>query len=207
MMSKEMASTYFILRFAILAAIAVPNFLEAQTRAKISRVKADFRSLATALESYVTDVGKYPPGYATGLAIGSEQLNLSLKHLTTPVAYMTSVSMQDPFGEAQKLRILSKTRPIYMYLNYEPIDTAQNLDWAAIIKNERPQLPLHRAWILWSPGPDYNDDTLYWGDFEPQNDAFLGLVYDPTNGTVSKGDLGRLGGAIMNKNLASALNR
>ena len=34
---------------AILAAIAVPNFLEAQTRAKVSRNKADMRSCTTAL--------------------------------------------------------------------------------------------------------------------------------------------------------------
>ncbi|HOE96365.1 MAG TPA: prepilin-type N-terminal cleavage/methylation domain-containing protein [Candidatus Sumerlaeota bacterium] len=37
---------------AILAAIAVPNFLEAQVRAKVTRVHADFRTLATALEAY-----------------------------------------------------------------------------------------------------------------------------------------------------------
>ena len=35
---------------AILAAIAVPNFLEAQIRAKVSRAKADMRTLATGLE-------------------------------------------------------------------------------------------------------------------------------------------------------------
>jgi prepilin-type N-terminal cleavage/methylation domain-containing protein len=46
---------------AILAAIAVPNFLEAQTRARVSRVKADIRSLATAIESYYVDHGTYPP--------------------------------------------------------------------------------------------------------------------------------------------------
>jgi type II secretory pathway pseudopilin PulG len=40
---------------AILAAIAVPNFLEAQTRAKVSRTHADMRSLATALEAYAVD--------------------------------------------------------------------------------------------------------------------------------------------------------
>ncbi len=34
---------------AILAAIAVPNFLEAQTRAKVARVYADQRSIATAI--------------------------------------------------------------------------------------------------------------------------------------------------------------
>src|SRR5512139_3229831 len=46
---------------AILAAIAVPNFLEAQTRSKISRCKADVRSVATALEAYRTDANRYVP--------------------------------------------------------------------------------------------------------------------------------------------------
>src|SRR6059058_569753 len=45
---------------AILAAIAVPNFLEAQTRAKVSRVRADARTVATAIESYAVDNNKYP---------------------------------------------------------------------------------------------------------------------------------------------------
>ncbi|HUT24281.1 MAG TPA: prepilin-type N-terminal cleavage/methylation domain-containing protein, partial [Sumerlaeia bacterium] len=40
---------------AILAAIAVPNFLEAQVRSMVSRVRADLRSLATAQEAYFTD--------------------------------------------------------------------------------------------------------------------------------------------------------
>src|SRR5210317_2224960 len=45
---------------AILAAIAVPNFLEAQIRSKVSRVKSDQRSLATAIESYYVDNNSYP---------------------------------------------------------------------------------------------------------------------------------------------------
>ena len=36
---------------AILAAIAVPNFLEAQVRAKISRVKADMRTASVGIET------------------------------------------------------------------------------------------------------------------------------------------------------------
>ena len=39
---------------AILAAIAVPNFLEAQVRSKVSRTKADIRSMATALKALGT---------------------------------------------------------------------------------------------------------------------------------------------------------
>ena len=51
---------------AILAAIAVPNFLEAQVRAKVSRVRADQRSLATGLESYRIDNNSYPPWVCGG---------------------------------------------------------------------------------------------------------------------------------------------
>ena len=45
----------------ILAAIAVPNFMNAQIRAKVAKVEGDFRSLATALESYRLDRNGYPP--------------------------------------------------------------------------------------------------------------------------------------------------
>jgi prepilin-type N-terminal cleavage/methylation domain-containing protein len=40
---------------AILAAIAVPNFLEAQVRAKTARVRSDMRTMATAIEAYRVD--------------------------------------------------------------------------------------------------------------------------------------------------------
>ena len=45
---------------AILAAIAVPNFLEAQTRSKVARCKEDMRSMATAIESYAVDYNAHP---------------------------------------------------------------------------------------------------------------------------------------------------
>jgi type II secretion system protein G len=48
---------------AILAAIAVPNFLEAQVRSKVSRVKSDMRSIDTALQAYYVDNNRYPPAY------------------------------------------------------------------------------------------------------------------------------------------------
>ena len=55
---------------AILAAIAVPNFLEAQTRAKVARVKNDLRSVATAIEAYRVDTNKYPDRCPAFLGIG-----------------------------------------------------------------------------------------------------------------------------------------
>jgi len=44
----------------ILAAVAIPNYLNMTTRAKKSRVASDFDTIATALEAYNTDWGHYP---------------------------------------------------------------------------------------------------------------------------------------------------
>jgi len=60
---------------AILAAIAVPNFLEAQTRAKCSRAKADLAAIRTALESYAVDENVYPIG-SGGLGFTGNLINL-----------------------------------------------------------------------------------------------------------------------------------
>ncbi|PKQ18823.1 MAG: hypothetical protein CVT66_11890, partial [Actinobacteria bacterium HGW-Actinobacteria-6] len=90
---------------AILAAIAVPNFLEAQTRSKVSRAKADMRSLTTAIESYAVDNNVYPPLVAKNSPLvlsGSGAINgpscffagtpgVSSRYLwvTTPISYIT----------------------------------------------------------------------------------------------------------------------
>jgi len=44
----------------ILAAIAIPNFLNARSRATLSAVKADVKNLSTALETYQADNSVYP---------------------------------------------------------------------------------------------------------------------------------------------------
>jgi type II secretion system protein G len=206
---------------AILAAIAVPNFLEAQTRAKVSRVKADFRSLATALESYNVDNKHYPPSYAFGYTTGATVFEASLPHLTTPIAYMSSITILDPFSDKEKLSGPGRSRPLYMYFNYEilkarsphgPFATADapstpfymKEDWASAAAVGRTNPPLnfysfsHRAFSVWSPGPDRNDNELYWTEFD-YNPGHMNNVYDPSNGTVSWGDIMRLGGAVTTK--------
>jgi type II secretion system protein G len=50
----------------ILAAIAIPNLLTAMQKSKQKRTMADMRSLATAWESYATDVNAYTPAAAIG---------------------------------------------------------------------------------------------------------------------------------------------
>lgn len=99
---------------AILAAIAVPNFLCAQTRSKHSRVLSDLRTLRTGIESYAVDWNK-PPRMSWGTYIqglnnipgdryGSEAMYQTLgPWLTTPVAYVSRFDYPDPFvKEASK---------------------------------------------------------------------------------------------------------
>ena len=94
---------------AILAAIAVPNFLEAQTRSKISRLKADMRSMATALESYLVDSNRYMPDgqhteiYPSLTNLEREGCMEIFKRLSTPVAYLSSVPV-DPFWAATQAK-------------------------------------------------------------------------------------------------------
>ncbi len=44
----------------ILAGIAIPNFLGARTKAKVSRAFADMRTIGNAVEAYAVDNGVYP---------------------------------------------------------------------------------------------------------------------------------------------------
>ena len=206
---------------AILAAIAIPNLLEAQTRAKMSRVKADFRSLATALESYYTDHQHYPAAHGIGLEVGTFNFDISLWPLTTPIAYMTNISMRDPFNENTRNSYVAsgpnpqhQVRPLWHYFNYEPLQTepggfvpghanyTRRTDWAyhVCLGDNTGRWP-HRAFGLWSPGTDKNEDQLYYWEYllitDPNNRAgAANAIYDPTNGTVSKGDYMRMGGGV-----------
>src|SRR6266700_687199 len=53
----------------ILAAIAIPNLLNAVQRGKQKRTMSDMRTLATAIEAYAVDNNSYPPAACpSGLA-------------------------------------------------------------------------------------------------------------------------------------------
>jgi len=45
----------------ILAAIAIPNFLQAQVRAKLARERTDMRTIVLTLELYRVDNNSFPP--------------------------------------------------------------------------------------------------------------------------------------------------
>ena len=184
-----------VLIIAILAAIAIPNFMEFQTRAKVARVKSDHRTMATALEAYIVDEGTYPEtnwGYQPGTSI---LVYNGLYKLTTPIAYLTSIP-QDSFGD----RDWAGTK-VGKNFEYGSGKVGVHASGASTYPND--------SWMLESPGPDNDDDTdgsmayastYYPWPFTVNNQAnitaILGIVYDPTNGTVSTGQIYRAGGNV-----------
>ena len=176
---------------AILALIALPNMLEAQTRAKVARVKNDLRVVVTALELYRVDTNKYPTYHyinnsrsASGFsfhpggessAIGVSPPFLGPHPLTSPISYLTR-SPKDVFGAR------GPTDPEegsdFYYVNWDyAMDLFPNAGFESLQKGQG-------SWRVHSPGPD---------QFGPDSDISTGqqIQYDPTNGTVSTGDLVR----------------
>jgi len=192
---------------AILAAIAVPNFIEAQVRAKVSRTLADVRSLKTGLESYAVDHNIYPEG-----DFGETNLQnpgVGLYRLTTPISYITSVftspweEQNMGFGTVQK----NCNRDItYLYVRArmpdplpvngttvndtnpanDQVDDSYQVDRAVYLRgsNITPamvEFTRSGTYMVKSVGPNNVDDRNTIGT--------SARVYDPTNGTVSNGDI------------------
>jgi type II secretion system protein G len=96
----------------ILAAIAVPNFLNAQTKTKITRAYSDMGALATALDMYFLDRNDFPRSNYV-----EQYPTRPFRRLTTPIAYMTGFPT-DPFrkGSLAMAHDLYKTSgPDYTY--------------------------------------------------------------------------------------------
>ena len=181
---------------AILAAIAVPNFLEAQTRAKVTRVVSEMRTVVLWLEAYRLDNNEYlNPRYprpcdpttcfgATWLFKESYSGGISGigAQLTTPIAYFTSSNIFfDPFWSAYLLE------PHMAPASKGFGGIAQASFWYA-------SDPVKRLNFGMGSPPYWFNDIVYWLQSAGPNliifsDEQPWAVYDPTNGVVSKGDI------------------
>jgi len=183
---------------AILAAIAVPNFLEAQVRAKMSRAISDMRTISVGIESYSVDYNRVPLGR---LAIGNDAYGgssslygslpadtrdrVAQSRLTTPVAYLSSIPT-DVFGE----KVISDEGTFREQFIYQSMETVTSPLYQAAYQ-------MGYTWYLGSRGPAQAEvggnplQTLIgnW-DFVAANGA-VGAPYDPTNGTISAGTVTR----------------
>lgn len=125
----------------ILAAIAVPNFLNAQTRAKIARSQADTKNLATTIEAFRIDRGfllidiwdddgticlNLLDTYFGTIANPNKSTRLMrdvMAPLTTPISYISTIP-QDPFLKEPKRRAVNETwtgqLDTYTYVDHDP---------------------------------------------------------------------------------------
>jgi type II secretion system protein G len=156
----------------ILAAIAVPNFLNAQTRAKIARVQADLKNVGTALEQYKLDQNAYPPG------VGDPPPKYY--RVTTPVSYMGSCP-RDIFAE--NWEHMWHTKGWYHYVCRDTNEAWFHSDWSSAQGhmmnsadlNAPYKPPAGLKWHLRSVGPDKILNH--------------GFPFDASNGLHSTGDI------------------
>jgi len=84
----------------ILAAIAIPNYLKMTERAKRSRLASDFATLATVLETYKTDWGKYPTAAAAqAVNLTTTVIHTELSASGTGVAVLNIATHYNAVGE------------------------------------------------------------------------------------------------------------
>jgi hypothetical protein len=139
---------------------------------RVSRVKSDQRTIATALEKYAQDHQRYPESTMDSETQGSGPNGSTWSRfadpspLTTPVAYMIPEGwpgyMVDPF---------SPNRDSFLYVS------------------------TGNGWLLASRGPDqgFNVDVHdYVPSIAQPSAALLLHFYDPTNGVRSGGDVIRV---------------
>lgn len=221
---------------AILAAIAVPNFLEAQVRSKVARVKSDMRTFALAVESYrvdtndipeqgdTTNPGDWPFQRDPARVWGGDRDDHNPNNppfafrLSTPVAYIASTLIfRDPFFRGFRVGNINQVNDTRNY-NYSG-DYFKGRTYVAASDGNLTDYRLRvdylnakNQWHIRSRGPDglQVPRTGGWESFLTNNgtpsgpevvplggiqDATGGInaIYDPTNGTVSFGDIARLG--------------
>lgn len=154
----------------ILAAIAVPNFLNAQVRSAIARVQSDLRIIDQAYSMYRLDNNAWPPH------LGS----CSHQHrpLTTPVAYI-SCSVKDPF---QKKELTETWHWFCGQYHVEPHN--EEKDRLRMAAPDFWEANKNAAFFAKSVGPDKDSQVLAQGTeyFAP---------FDASNGVQSQGTIYR----------------
>jgi len=197
---------------AILAMIAIPNFLEAQVRAKVSRSKTDQRTIALGMQALYTDKHITPVDFwdddqnaqvvAQLLAdLGTPNQSHDnrggtcgvLVPLTTPIPYITSIP-EDPFATddiiATFYRTLireDKVRPyVYFYIDDDAMFGGR--DHGCEYFDPRMTVGA-RLGIRPIPKDDDKFITCGLGPLPTWEYQQVGIQYDPTNGTASGGQI------------------
>ncbi len=178
----------------ILIAIALPNFLEAQIRAKVARAKGEIRSLVTAMNSYYLDFNIYPCE-TEGDMYATRWTRNSRGHLwlTSPIKYIGTVPA-DPFASAahQDTKEAGGAR-------IQTYETGGIEPSYAFHPMGKKCMSCMLTWAMWSKGP--SSELLSDGQVVSGDNPHIGgrdiRNYNPTNGTGSRGSILTWGGDSM----------
>ncbi len=162
----------------ILIAIALPNFLEAQIRAKVTKAKGEIRSLGIALEAYALDFKVYPAEHERDG--GSNRFMRGLFWLTSPISYISAIP-EDPFNQFTA----DNDNTTYITYEFGGLEIG-----GSSLANPCPLCQV--TWSLFSNGPDGQQNI--WQDNPHHNNGLATWNYAPTNGTKSTGEIFRWGG-------------
>lgn len=172
----------------ILAAIAVPNFLNAQIRAKIAKFESEMRMWLDIYQMYRMDNGQFPP-HAPGHPLWQN------KYMTTPVSYIGAPPM-DPFQavDTKEASLFQWSHGSYHadYFGSNGGVSAKRLIQSEPLYNQALQGRILEStsdgfhygtvYYIWSMGPDYQHAPKSLFD-----------IYQPSNGLTSYGDIVRVG--------------
>lgn len=173
----------------ILIAIALPNFLEAQMRARVTKAKSEIRTLGQALELYRVDWKIYPPRSVQYYKDESPE-QIGLTWLLSPIAYLTTLP-DDPFPTGVDFHTgLPGSGPagyILTGVDSIPNETALTHPHGGVFL---------RTWLLFSAGPDapMTEVDSEGGCMAINIGRPIYQGYSPTNGTRSRGDIWVFGG-------------
>lgn len=192
----------------ILAGIAVPNYLNAQSKAKMARNMAELRSIYDSVEmmridqnSLLVDVWDYQTQEGKDILKdtfanvgaapdGQRTSRMILYPLTTPVAYMTTIPV-DPFiGKSDPNKLgYESTLDSYIYIDEDSRIPGSDMQfWALKNGNEtqRKLMPMMEDdFALISVGPD----GILGNSTSAENNLARGIPYASSNGLNSVGDI------------------
>ncbi|HPO10568.1 MAG TPA: prepilin-type N-terminal cleavage/methylation domain-containing protein, partial [bacterium] len=202
----------------ILATVAFPNFSSALIRAKVSRAKNDLKTLDTALEMYYMDNGNYPYVQDKGGVEWQMPAGFPAGHtngpagLTTPISYLHR-ALRDPFlleqgdwgNEGNPLLYYERCGFGYDFtgtfaevkLVRVPVDANGTLLGTAPDYEESDCSKVPTRWVVYSVGPDQTHRVLNPdGTVLVRSRYSILNRYDPTNGTISQGNILRFPGGL-----------
>jgi general secretion pathway protein G len=171
----------------ILAAIAVPNFLNAQIRAKIAQCYGNMKALQTAVSLYELDCGWPPMDRGNETVDGS-----SYQPLTTPVSYISGYGVvKDIFPPKHEERVYYEYGASLRLGNLPDTSSGQ-----ARVKEYK---SAGVSYVCISSGPDGDTDwawTDWAGGLRALNNQSTagsngdgGAFYNSSNGMNSSGDI------------------